>query len=165
MVTTLATSEHQWSSWSAFRTATALSGPLFAYALSFLVVSTFWWANHRFVSSLRALSPRAIRASLLMLAFVIYALNVAAVSLPGFLLFRVAIADRRYSVPLSRDEIVERTVNMLDVPLVFVASVPIGLFWSPSAARYSWLALVLLGVAESWWFARRPPGHEPDPAR
>ena len=96
---------------------------------------------------------------------VIYALNVAAVSLAGFLLFRVAITDRLHSVPLSRDEVVERTVNMLDVPLGFVASMPIALFWSPGAARYSWLALVLLGEAEGRWFARRRPGHEPDPAR
>ena len=68
---------------------------------------------------------------------VIHVLNVSAVSLAGFLLFRVAITDRLYAVPLSRDEIIERTVSMLDVALVFLVSVPIALFWSPGAARYS----------------------------
>jgi uncharacterized membrane protein len=176
LVTTLATGEHEWSSWSAFRSA--ISGPIFAYALSFLVVSTFWWANHRFVSSLQALSPNAIKVSLFMLAFVVllpftteglgaytgvngqvptivYAVNVAAVSLSAFLLFRVAIADGLYTVPLGDEEIFEHSVGVLDVPLVFLASVPIALVWTDGAARYSWLALAPLGFLERRWFARR----------
>jgi len=176
LVTTLAAGPHEWANWSAFRAA--ISGPMFAYALSFLVVSTFWWANHRFVSSLAALSPNAIKASLLMLAFivllpfsteglgaysgsagqvptVVYALNVAAVSLSAYLVFRVALADRLFAVPLSSDDVLQRTVGMLDTPAVFLISVPIALLWSDSAARWSWLALVPLALIEGRWRARR----------
>ena len=150
LVTTLASGQKQWASWSAFHAA--VGGPMFAYALSFVVVSTFWWANHRFVSSLEALTPRVIAASMLMLAFVVlvpfstaglgtsggangqvatvvYAVNVAGVSLSVFVTFRVALAQRLFIVAPTKEEILERSIATLDVPAVFLVSVPIALFW------------------------------------
>jgi uncharacterized membrane protein len=175
LVTTLATGSEQWSSWSAFRHA--IGGPIFAYALSFVVVSSFWWANHQFVSSLKAMSPRVIGTTIIMLGFVVllpfstaglgagpsdsevatvvYAVNVAAVSMSVFLMFRVALAERLFNVAPSKEEILERTVRILDAPFVFLASVPVALFWSASAAKYVWLLLIVTVLLELRWFARR----------
>jgi uncharacterized membrane protein len=175
LVTTLASGNAQWESWTAFRSAT--SGPLFAYALSFVVVSTFWWANHRLVASLSWVDGRFVIAGLAMLLFVVlipftteglgtfngvddqvptvvYAVNVAAVALAAFVVFRVAVADDLFTVAPTRREILERSVRMLDVPFVFLLSVPVALFWSDSAARYCWLALVPLGILERRWMPR-----------
>ena len=176
LVTTLAAGTDEWASWSAL--ASAIDGPILAYALSFVVVTTFWWSNHRFVTSLEALSSRLILWSMVMLGFVVllpfsteglgtyssgggqvptvfYAVNVAAVSLCTFLLYRIALADDLYAVRPSPPEIVERSVTLLDTPLVFLLSVPIALFWSPDWARYSWLLLVAFGTAERRWIDKR----------
>jgi uncharacterized membrane protein len=176
LVTTLASGQKQWASWSAFHAA--VGGPMFAYALSFVVVSTFWWANHRFVSSLEALTPKVIAASMLMLAFVVlvpfstaglgtsggangqvatvvYAINVAGVSLSVFVTFRVALAQRLFIVAPTKEQILERSIATLDVPAVFLASVPIALFWDADYAKYFWIVLIPAGAVERRWFERR----------
>jgi uncharacterized membrane protein len=183
LVTTLNPSELEWSSWSRFWSDA--QGPLLGFGLSFVVVSSYWWANHRLVSKLDELSSRFIIWSLVMLAFValvpftteglgessqnraqvstvVYALNIAAVSLAATWLAIVAYNDGLHRDPPSRAEHRRRAVASLDTPLVFLISIPIALLVSGNAARFSWLLLVVTGLLSARWFGRaREDGRTP----
>ena len=171
LVTTLDPTAREWSNWSRFWDSE--QGPLLAFALSFLVISSFWWANHRMVSTLRALSPRFVLRSLVLLAFValvpftteglgeftdaslqvstvVYALNIAAVSLASTSLTVAAYRDGLFR---------RRVISLLATPLVFLASVPVALFISGTAARLMWLALILTGGLSARWL-RQPAGSD-----
>jgi uncharacterized membrane protein len=174
LVTTIDPGRRGWSSWSNFWDAVEL--PLFAYAISFVVITMYWWSNHQFVSGLRALSPRLIVGSLWMLAFVVllpfstrgigeglgssevttvvYAMNVALVSTMEWVLYRVALRDKLFRVEASRTEVFTSTVCQLMPAAVFALSIPIA-FASATTARWFWLSLVVLSpIAGRWATAR-----------
>jgi len=163
LVTTLAGDPDKWASWSAFRKAN--TGPLIAYVLSFVVVGTFWWANHRAIGELRALSPRLIAANMLSLGFivllpfttaglgnyggsdgqvptVIYAINVAAIAIANYASYRAALADQLFLVEPTAADIRQRTVELLDTPAVFLASIPVAVLTTPRLAYLVWLLLL-----------------------
>jgi uncharacterized membrane protein len=175
LVTTLAGDSDSWASWSAFRKAEA--GPLLAYVLSFVVVGSFWWASHRAVGELRALSPRYIASNMLSLGFivllpfttaglgnfgrstgqvptVVYALNVAAISVANYLSYRTALAGDLFLVRPRATDIWQRTVELLDTPTVFLASIPVAVLTTPHLAYLVWLLLLPIGIVTGRLFAR-----------
>jgi uncharacterized membrane protein len=166
LVTTLSGANERWSGWTAFWHAE--SGPLMAFAISFVVISSFWWSNHRLVASLDALSPRFVLSAVAMLAFiallpfttnglgqdtgaagevstVIYAVNLVAVSLLNTWLFVVAHRDGLFREPLSESDFRFRLFALLDTSAVFLVSIPIALWISPVGARYFWMVLIVTG--------------------
>jgi uncharacterized membrane protein len=176
LVTTLAGDPDKWASWSAFRQANA--GPLFAYVLSFIVVGTFWWANHRAVGELRALSPRLIAGHVLSLGFivllpfataglgspggstgqvptVVYALDVAAISIANFVCYRAALAGDLFLVGPTAVDIRQRTIELLDTPVVFLASIPVTILVSPRLAYAVWFLLLPIGIMTDRRFRSR----------
>jgi uncharacterized membrane protein len=166
LVTTLSGATERWSDWGAFWDAE--SAPLMAFAISFVVISSFWWSNHRLVASLEALSSRFVLSAVAMLAFiallpfttnglgqdsgsagevstVIYAVNLVAVSLLNTWLFVIAYRDGLFREPLSESEFRFRLAALLDTSVVFLLSIPIALWISPVGARYFWAVLIVTG--------------------
>ena len=77
---------------------------------------------------------------------VVYAINIAAASVVAVVARQAALAGdlfRRTPSPALRRWYL---LSSLDAPIVFLGSIPIAMFWSPDAAKYSWLLLVLTGV-------------------
>ena len=180
LVTTLDPTAREWSNWSRFWDSE--QGPLLAFALSFLVISSFWWANHRMVSTLRALSPRFVLRSLVLLAFValvpftteglgeftdaslqvstvVYALNIAAVSLASTSLTVAAYRDGLFRRPPEPAVFRRRGITPPETPPVFPAPGPGALFIPGTAARLMWLALILTGGLSARWL-RQPAGSD-----
>ncbi len=176
LVTTLNPTELEWTSWSRFWDDA--QGPLLGFGLSFVVVSSYWWANHRLVSTMRSLSPRFVLRSLVMLAFValvpftteglgevannrnqvstvVYALNIVLVSLTATWLDLTAYQDDLYQRRYTRDEYRRRTLANLDTPAVFLLSIPIALLVSGNLARLSWLLLVPTSIFGGRWATSR----------
>ncbi len=175
LVTTLVPVDAAWTSWSNFWST--LDGPLLAFAISFWLVTAYWWGNHRFVATLRGFSPRLVVVSLVFLAFVVlvpfstrgfgttnsssevttvvYAINVALVSAMATVLPWFARADDLFLVRPSLAELRVRSLDRLTPTVVFLVSIPIALFGAPSAARYFWLALIPLGHFGGNWCRAR----------
>lgn len=166
LVTTITPTASAWRSWS---TLWEDSGnQLTAFAISFLLIAVYWWANRKFLSSLRAISPRMVFCNLVMLAFVVllpvstnalgegsinttgvatvvYAINIAAISTMMVVEFLVARAeDLLDPMPSSRLVVLEVLDGML-APVVFLVSIPITILVSPYWGRWTWAALFVLG--------------------
>jgi uncharacterized membrane protein len=175
LVTTLIPGPKGWSSWSDLYDAVA--GPLLAFAISFVVIAAYWFGNHQFVSSLDALTPRVVIATLWLLAFVVllpfsteglgrdlgaaevttvvYAVNVALVSASEWVIYCIAVRQGLFRDPPSRTEVNVSSVCQLLPSVVFLVSIAIALLWSPSAARWSWLSLLVLSPIAGRWANRR----------
>lgn len=165
LVTSLAPTVSAWESWSALWDESGM--PLIAFALSFLLISVYWWNNRMFLSGLRGIPPRIVFLQMVMLAFVVllpvttnalgevsanadeiptilYAINIAMISMVMALEYLAARAEGVLEpIPSSRTVRIEMTDRLI-VPAVFLASIPIALFLSPSLARWSWASLVVL---------------------
>ena len=186
LVTTLDPGRDGWASWSSLWDA--VEGPMLAFTITFVVIASYWWANHQFVASLRALSPGLIVWTLALLAFVVllpftteglgesgrvnevttvvYAVNVALVSGTEWILYRVALRDDLFEVRPSPVEVSMSTVAQLVPSVVFLASIPVALLGAPGPARVLWLSLVVLGPLVGRWankriLADRAPGAAP----
>ena len=171
LVTTLIPGPKGWSSWSDLYDAVA--GPLFAFAISFVVIASYWFGNHQFVASLGALTPRVVVATLFLLAFVVllpfsteglgrdlgsaevttvvYAVNVALVSTAEWVIYRIAVKQELFRDPPSQTEVNVSTVCQLLPSAVFLVSVVIALLGSPTAARWSWVSLLVLSPIAGRW--------------
>jgi uncharacterized membrane protein len=164
-----------WSSWSDL--LEAIDGPFIAFAISFTVIASYWWANHRFVASLRVLSSRLVVGTIVLLAFVVvlpitteglgedlgsaevttvvYAVNVTLVSSMEWVLYRIAVADDLFVVRPSRGAQFASTVGQLIPPFVFLVSIPIALLGAPVASRGLWISLVVISPVVGRWANRR----------
>lgn len=167
LVVTLSSETADWSDWSKFLEAEWPS--LLAFAISFVVICAYWWANHRLVATLDAMSSRFVAAGLLMLGFVVllpfttgglgdvdsptsgevaaigYALNVTLVSLSTMLLVVVADREGLYRVAPTREQVRGKLIGLMDTPIVFLLSIPITIVFGPLWGRYSWLLLAVTG--------------------
>jgi uncharacterized membrane protein len=175
----VADAAHGWSSWSAL--SGSVGQQLLACAISFVVVVGYWWLNYTFVSSLRGLSARTIAGMIVGLSFivllpfttegvavgstvatVVYALNVALVSLAATGVDLIAWREGLYRVRPDRFLFVREMWGSLITPGVFLASIPVAVFVSVDVARWSWVLLLplnlLAGRAESRRVARHPRG-------
>ena len=167
LVTTLIPGPEAWRNWSTFWETQ--QGPLLAFALSFVVISSFWWGNHRLVAALGTINTTFVIASLVMLAFVavvpfttdglgsidgsdgqvatvVYAVNIALVSLSSTALIWVAYRDRLFRRQPTPENFRWTIVAVIDTPIVFLVSVPVALFVSVPLARWMWLLLILTGT-------------------
>ena len=177
LVTTLDPGPDGWSSWAALQSS--VGQQLVAFAISFAVVAGYWWLNHTFVSSLRGLSPRIIGGVIVGLSFivllpftteglalgnkvptVVYALNVALVSLAASSLYLIAWKQDLYRVRPDRYLFVRELWGSLITPGVFLASIPIAMFVSVDVARWSWILLFPLNVLQGRADRRRVARHQ-----
>jgi uncharacterized membrane protein len=134
---------------------------LFAYALSFAVIGRFWVVHHRVFGDLTGFDGRLIGLNLFYLAWIVlipfssqvlgdhagdtdavvlYATNLAAVTVVGTLMFADA---RRAGLLVTEHESFEegRRRGLLTV-VVFLASIPVA-FVNAHAAPWLWLALFI----------------------
>jgi uncharacterized membrane protein len=132
---------------------------ILAYALSFAIIGRFWIVHHRFFGSVVGFDARLLGLNLFYLgwiaffpfsaqvfgdhagdtsAVVIYAINLAAISLVGLLMANDARRDglSEMSVPEAR----EGRRRALAVAGVFLVSIPVALF-DPHVAPVLWLLL------------------------
>ncbi len=135
---------------------------LFAFALSFAVIGRFWLIHHRFFGDVVGFDSRLISVNLFYLAWIVlipfssrvlgdhggqtaaivlYATNLAGVTLTGMLM----AADARRS-GLARGDPGEAQAagrRGLIAAAIFLASIPLA-FVDPHIAPYLWLALLVM---------------------
>lgn len=134
---------------------------LFAYAISFAVIGRFWIVHHRFFGEVTKFDGRLLTLNLFYLAWIVlipfssqvlgdhggdtdavilYALNLAAVSLVGMLMF----FDARQAGLATGDpeHVRQQHRRALFVAGVFLASVPVA-FANPHLVPLVWLGLFL----------------------
>lgn len=167
------------SSLSAFREAAGAQ--LLAFAIAFVVIAAYWLANHRMVADFIALDRPTIVANLFLVAAIVLlpfttrsvgdpdvadlplptalmAVNIAIVSLAHLLVWVIASRRGLLDHTPTAGEWLERVINGLAAPAVFLCSVPIAYLASPGVARLSWLALLVVNPAVGALTARRSPG-------
>ncbi|HEY5051913.1 MAG TPA: TMEM175 family protein [Solirubrobacterales bacterium] len=132
-----------------------------AYALSFAVIGRFWVVHHRFFADVIGFDSRLIALNLFYLGWIVlipfssevlgahggetasivlYAVNLAGVTLVGALMF----TDARRSGLAETDPAVDRQNRQraLVTIAVFLASIPVA-FIDPEIVAYLWLALFI----------------------
>ncbi len=175
LVTTIDPGPGAWQSWSSLWDA--VGAQVIAFGISFAIVASYWWGNHRFVSSLETLSPNLIVTNVAMLGFValipfttdalgdegsspieittiVYAANVAIVSAMATVLYLVARRDRLFRNPPTRTEARLAFIDQSLPTAVFLLSIPMAIFVSGTLARWSWLSLAVLGPIVGRWTDR-----------
>lgn len=160
-----------WSSLSALA-ASGLPGQLVGFTLSFVVIAIFWRVNYRLMRSIDAMTPAVLTANLVCAFFVVlipfttqgisdpgvrdlalptavYALNIALASMSHTAMYLIAQSQGVAGPVPPRNERLRTALIACVVPLVFLLSIPIALMAGATAARMSWLVLVLVGPAVS----------------
>jgi uncharacterized membrane protein len=155
----------------------AIGSQLVAFFLAFAIVAFYWRSNHAFVARLHHLSGRLITVNLMLLAFVVllpfstdalgehqeplatavFAGNVAVISVTEAVMSLLAWQNGLASTPPSPRRRRLELVPQLVPPAIFLASIPVAYLVSSSAARLSWLALVVLNPAVGILVRRRAP--------
>ncbi|WP_300266745.1 TMEM175 family protein [Microbacterium sp.] len=148
--------------------ATGVLHQLGGFALSFIVIAVFWRINVKLVQRISAMDAATTAANLAAAAFVIlipfttqgisdpgsaefalptvfYAANIAVVSLLQLGVFEVARARGLEIEPLTKKEHRRFVLDALPTSVVFLASIPVALLWSPEAGKLTWLALIVIG--------------------
>ncbi len=154
------------AAWSSFQALKETNGSsLLAFAISFVVVVSFWRANHQEVTGFTALDSRliflncAVMFGVVLIPFATEALGklddlplpvaVYAIVISGTYVVQhlvVFVADRR-GLRASKMTRRERTWSLIDtvvLPLVFLGSIPLAYLISPQAAEQSWISLVVI---------------------
>ena len=132
---------------------------LVSYAISFAVIARFWLNHHRFFGEVTAFDGRLIALNMLYLGFivlipfssqvlgeyggetaaiVVYAVNLAAVVIVGFVMFFDAL--RAGLTRMDRRTRREGAVRAVFIAGVFLVSIPIA-FIDPHIAPFCWLIL------------------------
>jgi uncharacterized membrane protein len=137
------------------------------FVLSFTVIAVFWRLNVRLINLMTGLDAvvmtlnLAAAGSVIFIAFttqgisdphstslalptVLYAANLALVSLCLTTMYQVARARGLLRHPISRRQNVADTAAALVTPVVFLASIPIALAWGAIPGRLTWVALIVL---------------------
>jgi uncharacterized membrane protein len=138
---------------------------LLAYAISFAVIGRFWVVHHRFFSSVVGFDGRLLGLNLFYLgwialfpfsaqvfgdhagdtaAIVLYALNLAGITLVGMLM--ATDAQRAGLAKMSPEEAREGRRRALVIATVFLASIPVALL-DPNVAPLLWLVLFFDSVS------------------
>jgi uncharacterized membrane protein len=153
-------------------------GNLYVFGLSFAVIGRFWVVHHRFFGGVTGFDGRLLALNLFYLAWIVlipfssqvlgdhggqtaaivlYAANLAGVTVVGMLMF---VDARRAGLTRSDPEgdAASRRRSVI-TSLVFLASIPVA-FVAPSVAPFMWLALFVVplggAVARRGIASRRP---------
>lgn len=176
LVTTIDPGPAEWQSWTALWDAVGYQ--VIAFAISFVLVASYWWGNHRFVGSLETLSPRFIGTNVAMLGFValipfttdalgnegrsavevatvVYAANMAIISAMPAVLYRVAVRDGLFRHPPSESDARLALVDEGVPTVVFLVSIPVAMLVSGEAGRLCWFSLLVLSPLVGSWTARQ----------
>ena len=155
----------------------AIGSQIVAFFLAFAIVAFYWRSNHAFVARLHHLSGRLITVNLVLLAFVVllpfstdalgehqeplatavFAGNVAVISSTEAVMYLLAWRYELASAPTSFQRVRLELVPQLVPPAFFLASIPVAYLVSSSAARLSWLALVVISPGVGILVRRRAP--------
>lgn len=166
-------SPQAWSSPAALWAANGSS--LVSFTISFLVVVSFWRANHRVVAGMIALNSRiitlncAVMFGVVLIPFTTEALGKVALPLAVAVYAAVIAvtailhhlvqdqADRARLVDQRRTPLQRRWdwVGASVLPAVFLASIPVAYLVSPGAAEYCWISLVVLNPLVGRWVDTR----------
>jgi len=152
--------------WSSFEALKETNGPsLLAFAISFVVVVSFWRANHQEVTRFEALDGRLIFLNCVVMFGVVlipfgteaigklgdHPLPVAvyAVIISGTYLMQhvvVLVADRRglRGARMSSRQLTWDLVSAAILPLIFLGSIPLAYLVSPQVAEQSWISLAVI---------------------
>ena len=166
-------SREAWASPSALWEANGKS--LTAFAISFVVVVSFWRGSHQAVAGLAAMNGRIIVLScmamfgVVLIPFATEAMGkvgdlplpvaVYAAVIAGTSLMHHVMADQADRADLGhrRRTAAERRWNWAGaavLPAVFLLSIPVAYLVSPTVAQYSWASLFVLGPAAGTWASR-----------
>ena len=156
-------SPEAWSSVQALKESNGSS--LLAFAISFVVVVSFWRANHQEVTGFTALDDRviflncAVMFGVVLIPFATEALGklddvplpvaVYAIVISGTFLMQhlvVFVADQRglRATKMTRQQRTWGFVDSAILPLVFLGSIPLAYLVSPQVAEQSWISLVVI---------------------
>jgi uncharacterized membrane protein len=179
-------SREAWTSLAALNEYNGSS--LLAFAISFVVVVSFWRENHQRVTGFAALDKQligmncAVMFGIVLIPFAteamgkqdelplpvaVYAIILSATYIMQFAVVIVAERKGLTSRLQSHRETVWGWVSAAILPLVFLGSIPVAYLVGPGAAQRCWISLLflypLLGWWEKWDLARTGT-KSPDPA-
>ncbi|MGN6326442.1 TMEM175 family protein [Pseudolysinimonas sp.] len=161
----------------------ALWPQFLGYVLSFLIIAINWVFHHRKFRAIIRYDTRLIWINLAFLFFValvpfptsllseyapdpaavsLYAASVAILGLLATVLWQYAHRKGFLSPAVDRDLARFTTVNNLVVPVVFVASIPIALFWNAEIAMFFWIANWPVSIVVDRVWGHRAAGPDPD---
>jgi uncharacterized membrane protein len=143
-------------------------GPAYlSYAISFLVIGSFWMAHHRMFRTVTSYDGRFVFLNLFLLmsiafvpfptsvlseqgnrtATIFYALTIVVVGLLSTLMWWYALrGNRLVAAALGHQEARRKVLRSLIVPTIFLLSIGIA-FVNDEAARYSWISIALVSFA------------------
>lgn len=151
---------------------TLLSGgvgtQLLGFAISFIIIASYWRLNVRLVDRITELTPRVILLNIItvglvifipltteafsesdavdyVLPVVIYAINISLLSLSAMAMRQIAINEGVYRDPPSPTERRIRLIDELSTPVVILLSIPVAVLFGGVAAHYWWLMLLITG--------------------
>jgi len=152
--------------WSSFQALKDTNGPsLVAFAISFVVVVSFWRSNHQEVTRFTALDGRLIFLNcvvmfgVVLIPFATEAIGklgdlplpvaVYAIVISGTYLMQhvvVLVADRRglRGDRMTGPQLTWDLISAAVLPLVFLGSIPLAYLVSPQAAEQSWISLAVI---------------------
>jgi len=156
-------SPEAWSSWQALKDT---NGPsLLAFSISFLVVVSFWRANHQTVTAFNALDNRLITLNCVVmfgivlipfateamgklndlpLPTAVYAVVISATYLTQCAVLFVADYRGMNGQKLTPLEIRWEILESAALPVVFLGSIPVAYLVGPGSAQQCWIILAVL---------------------
>jgi uncharacterized membrane protein len=140
---------------------------LMSYLLSFAVLAFLWLRHHAFFRSIVRIDAGLAILNLVYLAAVAFLpyptrllgeYGTESVSVVMYAVTIVSIAcasglmrlKAERAALLSPDAVLDSWHRYAVAPAVFLLSIPLAIFVSPSAAEYSWLLLLLTGPVARW---------------
>jgi uncharacterized membrane protein len=184
LVTTLDVSGER-SVWDSLGSLNDEVGPQFiAFVIAFALIANYWLVHHRLVASFAAIDTPVIVANLFLIAAVVllpfsteavgdpaiddlalptavFALDVAAASIMLAIIYWLAWKRNLLRPHPSRAELRANLVASAIPAAVFIVSIPIAYLASPTAAKLSWLSLL---IVNRFGGARRRSKAEPPDA-
>jgi uncharacterized membrane protein len=118
-----------------------------AFAIAFALIANYWLVHHRLIASFDALDTPVVgdpEIDDLALPTAVFALDVAAASMMLTIIYWLAWKRDLFRSRPSRPELRANLIASAVPAVVFIASIPIAYVASPTAAKLSWLSLLIL---------------------
>jgi TMEM175 potassium channel family protein len=154
-----------------------------AFAIAFALIANYWLVHHRLIASFDALDTPVIVANLFLIAAIVllpfsteavgdpeiddlalptavFALDVAAASMMLTIIYWLAWKRDLFRSRPSRAELHANLIASVVPAVIFVVSIPIAYLASATAAKLSWLSLIILNRLSSP--RRRSKAESPD---